>query len=141
MSNELCGCIQAGCDKCYTYSVSYCPSALINIPCNNLTYNSSYYFWIRDKFGNVWQDTVLGLIDGSFNVNTANFPIGMFVPNFGALDMFLTTDSLGSIAQVMYFYGQEYNCIIFSVDYPIYITDDSGCNYLTDDSGNYLIAE
>src|ERR1035437_4888116 len=112
--NKFCGCLETTCDTCYNYSVSYCPlTTNINIPCTNLTHNTQYYFWIRDKFGNIWYDTVLGLSDGSFNINTANFPVGMFVPQFGALDIFLTTDSLGTIAYPMYMNMQEYNCVMF----------------------------
>jgi hypothetical protein len=140
MSNKLCWCLPINCDVCYTYIIPYCPPTLINIPTTNLTYNSTYYLWIRDKFGNVWTDTVLGLSDGTFNINQANFPTGMWTEDFGPIDIYLSTDNLGTIVKPLQLYGYSpYNCLILSVAGPIYLMDDSGCIYLTDDDGNLLI--
>jgi hypothetical protein len=112
-------CIPETCDICYEYSVAYCPSTIINIPCDNLINGTTYYLWIRDKFDNIWPATTLGLVDGSFDINTTDFPTGMFNPDFGDLDIFLTQDSIGDIAQTMYFIMQEFNCVMFSVNYPV----------------------
>jgi hypothetical protein len=139
--SKFCFCIPGTCDTCYEYSIPFCPGSLVNIPCTNLVpYYVTYYLWIRDKFGNLWQDTVTGNSDGSFTITLSDFPSGMFTPAFGPMDVFLTTDDMGTIAQVMYFNLEEFNCVILNVDGPIYLMDDSGCNYLTDDNGNALIS-
>lgn len=76
---------------------------------------------------------------GNLVIDTTAFPLGMFTPNFGAIDLYLSTDSQGQIIQPLIIGGQTYNCIILSIDEPVYLTDDSGCVFLTDDDGNPLI--
>jgi hypothetical protein len=101
-----------------------------------------YYLWIRDKFDNVWADTVFANGDGTFDINQANFPSGMFTETFGPVDMYLSTDSLGVDYQELNLYGYlPYACIILSVAGPIYLTDDTGCVFLTDDDGNLLTVD
>ena len=143
MINQFCGCIANNCDDCFTMSIPYCPPQYITIPTTNLMpYYTIYYLWIRDKFDNIWTDTVFGNADGTFDINTANFPQGMFSPEFGSIDLYLSVDDLGTIVQLLNLYGYEpYNCIILSVDEPVYLTTDDGCTYLTDDEGNLLLAQ
>lgn len=136
---ELCGCISANCDECFELSIAYCPNQ-INISAS-LTPSASLYLWIRDKFKNLWEDQITVNADGSFDINIDNFPTGMFTPNFGAVDIFLTTDNKGADIVPMTFSAIDYNCLLLSVGEPVYLTDDSGCNILTDDEGNPLIAQ
>jgi len=142
MSNKICFCLPNDfCDQCYELSIPYCPPTLINIPTTNLVpYYTMYYLWIRDKFDNVWTDTVFANGDGTFDIDQTNFPSGMFTESFGPIDMYLSTDSLGVDYQELNLYGYlPYACIILSVAGPIYLTDDTGCILLTDDDGNLLI--
>ena len=137
---ELCGCIDNNCDECFELSVAYCPDQLINISAG-LTPAASLYLWIRDKFGNLWYDTITVNADGSFDIDTDNFTTGMFTPTFGALDIFLSTDDKGANIVPMTFNLIADNCLILSVGEPVYLTDDTGCIILTDDEGKPLIAQ
>lgn len=139
---EWCGCgIYQNCDACFEYVIPYCPANPINVPTENLTNNVTYYLWIRDKFDKIYSDTVLGKSNGTFDINTSNFPTGMFTPNFGDIEMFLSTDNLGKQVVSLILNGNNYNCIIQGVDTPVYLTADDGCTILTDDNGNPLIAQ
>lgn len=135
----ICFCIPTDCSECYEHNVSYCPDE-INISAG-LTPSDTLYLWIRDKFNNIWDDIITVNADGSFDINMSNFPTGMFTPSFGSIDIFLTTDAKGQSVQEMSFDTQEYNCLILTVDNPVYLTDDSGCNILTSDDDEPLIAE
>lgn len=135
----ICFCISKNCDECYEQSISYCPNE-INILAG-LIPAATLYLWVRDKFGKIWDDIVTVNGDGSFDINMSNFPTGMFTASFGSLDIFLTSDSDGGTVVPVTFNTVEYNCLILKVNEPVYLTDDSGCVILTDDSGNPLIAE
>lgn len=138
---KFCGCIDINCDQCFEMIVSYCPSNPINLNVGQSP-GSQIYLWIIDKLNNTFFDLVTVKSDGSVDVNLNNFPKGMFTPDFGALDIFLSSDSAGkNILPMGTLYPSEtFNCIMLSVDEPVFITDDSECYFLKDDNGNFLIA-
>ena len=75
-------------------------------------------------------------------MNLSTFPVGMFTPDFGPTQIWLSTDALGVDVQELYLYGYlPYLCIILIVDPPVYLTDDSGCILLTDEDGKPIIAQ
>lgn len=140
---QWCGCIEENCDTCLKYSVPFCPPTNILVTTTNLTDpNLDYFVWIKDKFGNIFTDQVPTNNNGNFFIRTNNFPVGMFAPNFGDLDLYINSDNgSGQILQPIIINNIPYNCLIFSINKPIYLTDDSGCILLTDDNGNPLIAQ
>jgi hypothetical protein len=109
-------------------SIPYCPSS-INIASTNLVNGATYYIWITDKNNNTFWNTLTGNADGSFTINQASFPTGMFTPQFGPIDIFLSTDSQGTQVQSLTINAVIYNCIILSVSEPVYLT--TGCNLLS----------
>ncbi len=137
-----CGCRDENCDTCLEYVVPYCPPQLIYIPTTNLINLDVYKLWIKDKLGNIFTDTInTAPFGGQLRINTSSFPPGIFTPEFGALNLFLSTDDDGNDVFPLIVGGTSYNCIILSVDEPVYLTDDTGCFLLTDDDGNILIAQ
>jgi hypothetical protein len=127
--NEYCGCITLDCSTCLNYSIPYCPPSTFNIPSTNLTSGATYYIWITDKNNNTFWNTVTGNSDGSFTINQASFPNGMFTSQFGGTDIFLSTDNQGTQVQSLTINAVVYKCVIVSIADPVYIT--LGCNLLS----------
>lgn len=142
-TTPTCKCFDQDCSTCYNYSVAYCPSNSILIPTSNLINHTTYYQWIRDKFDNIYVAQFhIAPFGGKFYITKSNFPEGMFTPEFGPITIFLSTDSDGLNIQPMKFGSVFYNCLIFSVDKPVYLNTDDDCDYLTDDDDNLpLIAQ
>lgn len=112
--NKYCGIINLDCSACYLYVALPCYT-IINVPCTNLVNGVSYYFWIIDKFGNIYWDIVVGKANGSFDINTANFPDGIFYKTGGNMDTFISTDNAGLVIVPLTISAKSYNCVIVDV--------------------------
>lgn len=135
----ICQCLYVDCSDCFDMNVSYCPSSPININAGQ-TPAIQIYLWVRDKFGNLYNDFVTVNGDGSVDIDLTHFPKGMFTPEFGSVDMFLTSDADGKLVLPMgtLYPAETFNCIFISVDSPVFLTDDTECFLLTDDNDNIL---
>lgn len=137
---KWCGCIAENCDTCYEYSVIYCDSGnFISVPSTNLINHHTYYIWIRDKMGNIFTTSYSLSPGGHLRIYKPDFPNGMVTPNFGAMDVYVSTDAYGQVVQPLTIGGKSYNCVFLTIDNPVYLTSDDGCTILTDDNGNALI--
>lgn len=106
---EVCTPIPKNCDTCKELTLTY--DALMNVLAG-LTPASTPYIWITDKFGKQFKDQVTIAGNGSFNINQANFPSGMFNPIAGSFDLFVSSDVNGvTILNVF----STFKCIIFSI--------------------------
>jgi hypothetical protein len=136
-----CFCIPFDCSTCYYTTVCYCSNSLTIYA--GLTPGKNYYLWVRDKFQNIYNDTVTIAANGSFIITFSHFPTGLFNYSAGCYDVFLTTDSQGQnpVSMSNLYPSKIYKCIIFDILPPVFLMDDGGCNILTDDNGNYLTAD
>lgn len=133
--NKFCGCIDLDCSKCFELTIPYCPSNPINIQVG-LTPGQSLYLWMIDKLENIFFDTIIVNGDGSFDINTNNFP--QLTNEFGTVNLFLTTDSGGQNRVNMTFNSKIFICLLLTIDEPEYLTDDN-CSLLTDEIDEPLI--
>ncbi len=118
----VCVCIDIDCSVCFDMSIDYCPVSPINLNVGQ-TPTTQIYLWIIDKLGNVYNDLVTVKNDGSIDIDLSHFQIGMFTPNFGAIDIFLTSDSAGKIVLPIstLYPSSVYNCIFLKVNEEVHI--------------------
>jgi len=90
-------------------------------PCNgflfvdvNLTPTAVYYFWVIDKFKNVYMEEITVLGDGSFGLDLTEYPDGFFNVNAGIFQAFLTTDLAGA-NKVTFTIVDDYECMIIEI--------------------------
>lgn len=105
--------IPQGCSVCYEASFTNASTidTGISLPAG------SYYLWIRDQFGNLYNDPITIASNGNDAIiNTANFRGGMFNQYAGAMDLFISTDSGGQDLASFTISGTSYNCLIFEIE-------------------------
>ncbi len=105
---RVCVPIALNCDYCYTLELAY--ETILNVAAG-LTPAASLYVWVTNKFGNQYVDAITVNGDGSFNIDTSNYPAGMFNPLAGWFDVFVTSDVDGNTVVPMSFGPDEYNCL------------------------------
>lgn len=135
---QVCITVPETCDECYSMELTTASS--FNIPAG-LTPAATYYLWVRDKFGNLYQDTIVVNGDGSFDIQTGDFPDGLFNIYAGAFTVFLSTDTEGLELVPMNFSMTMWSCLQFTVtDCPAYAEeqDDSDDNYYLSSPDNTL---
>lgn len=111
---QFCGTIPIDCSECADVSAAPCQS-VINLAVG-LTPSTQYYLWIRDRFSNLYFDLITVGIYGSVDIDTANFPAGMFETSGVFFDIFITSDSNGvDIIPLNVNPGVTNNCIILSI--------------------------
>jgi hypothetical protein len=140
-TTPICKCLTENCDVCYNMTVAYCPQS-ININAGQ-TPSAQIFLWIRDKLSNLYRELITVNGDGSIYIPLANFPTGMFTPEFGGVNIFITSDVDGNTILPMgtLYPNDTFNCILLSVNNPDYLTTDDGCEFLTDDNNIPLIAQ
>lgn len=104
---RVCTPLALGCDYCFTLEVPY--TTIMNVLAG-LTPASTYYLWVTDKFGNQYSDEITINGDGSFDIETSNYPDGMFNPSNGWFDVFISSDADGEVVVPMTFVD-EFNCL------------------------------
>lgn len=139
--------IDVNCDECY--EVSRADSSLNFI--YGLTPSTQYYLWVIDKFRNVYRNLFTSGVDGSFDIDLADYPSGMFNQYAGDFEVFISTDVDGSNIVAMTVYATPYNCLILSITSstevsctpvprnscdPAYITDSDGSTIVEVPSGD-----
>ncbi len=112
---KYCGNIPLDCSYCYQFDALPC-YAIINVPCTNLVHNTNYYFWIVDHFGNIFYEVVFGNANGSFDIDTTLFPIGIFTNDFGGIDTFISSDNSGLTIIPLTIGTSNYNCLIINIE-------------------------
>lgn len=80
-----------------------------------LAFPATYYLNVVDKFGHHYQVQVSTAADGSFTVDTASFPAGLFNEYAGSLELYLSTDADGINLVTMTISGVEYTCVDLQV--------------------------
>ena len=108
---RVCEELPSSCDYCYS-TMSYCDLTDINLSVG-LTNSggSTAYLWIKDKFENLYRDFITINSDGSVDINTNNFPDGMFNYTFGPTLMFLSSDIDGNSLIDMNILSITYSCV------------------------------
>lgn len=107
---RVCKPIALNCDYCFTLQLQY--QSPINVLAG-LPLASAFYLWVRDKFGNQYEDWIMVNPNGSFDIDLTNYPAGMFNPLNGWVDIFITSDLEGTIIVPMIF-GTSFNCLKLS---------------------------
>jgi len=109
------------CNKQFVANCDTCFEMVLGKPCNgflfidvNLTPTSVYYFWVIDKFKNVYREPITVLGDGSFGLNLAEYPSGFFNEYAGTFMAFLTTDLAGA-NKITFTITDSYTCMIFNI--------------------------
>lgn len=104
---RVCTPIVLNCDYCFTLTVPFDPIMTIQA---GLTPSSIVYLWITDKFNNQYSNQITVNLDGSFDIDTSNYPSYLFNPNAGWFDVFLSSDVDGAVIVPMVFVS-EFNCL------------------------------
>jgi len=81
----------------------------------DLTAGVSYYFWVIDKFGNAYRETVTVAVGGVIVPNLANYPSSFFNEFAGVFRCYLTTDAAGANKVAFTLGGVSYECFIFEI--------------------------
>lgn len=106
---KICNPISLSCDYCFTLELPY--DGIINVSAG-LTPSATFYSWITDKFGNQYSEQIIINADGSFDIDTSLYPDGIFNPDAGWFDLFISSDSLGTAIVPMTFID-NFNCLKF----------------------------
>lgn len=107
----VCDNIEANCDECKSVLGVVCFTTL-NIK-TELASNASIYLWIRDKFGNLYRDSIMTEYDGAIIIISADFPKGLF-QLAQIFDLFVTSD-IDGINILPMFSNPAYNCIKLNI--------------------------
>ena len=104
--------ISLNCDSCFETAKAY----------GNLTFpvglapTNTYYLFVIDRFGNVYRQIVTIAGDGSFTIDSAGDPSGLYEGSSGeSLQLFLSSDINGSNFVLLTINATSYNCIMFAV--------------------------
>ena len=112
---RVCTPILLNCDYCFTLDLIYY-NTIMNVLAG-LTPASTPYIWITDKFGNQYSDQVTIKANGSFDIEVANYPDGLFSEGNGWFDLFVSSDVDGLTIVPMVFYD-HFNCVKFKTTCP-----------------------
>lgn len=104
---EVCSPVALNCDTCIGLTLQYAASMKVSA---GLTPATTPYLWITDKFGKQYKNQVTIAGDGSFNIVLINYPTGLF-QSIGYFDLFLSSDSSGSVIIPIPISIVPYNCI------------------------------
>lgn len=135
--NQYCGCIDRDCSVCYEMEAEYCPS-FISIP-TNLTPTDRYTLWVRDKFGNLYYERIIIDSEGDAVINVDDFSPYIFSDAFGPVTVFLTVNEDGTGLTTFEINSVEYTCVTLNTSPAVFLVDECE-NYITDESGNYLLS-
>lgn len=111
--SEICTNIPESCDNCYELNISNNNSTVIdtNIPISPGT----YYLWMIDSFGNNYQEILTIASQTNIQIDTTQFPPGMFNQYGGFFNFFLTSDSEGNDIVPVIIDSVSYNCFIVTI--------------------------
>lgn len=110
------------CGKIFSQDCSICYETTKGSPCAKtlqfalgLTVGTVYYFWIIDKFANVYREQLTVIAGGIIQPDLEKYPDGYFNEYAGIFKAFLTTDAAGANRVNFTISGTTYNCIIFEI--------------------------
>lgn len=104
---RVCTPIALNCDYCFTLTVPFGDIMYVSA---GLTPAENVYLWVTDKFGNQYKNLVTIAVDGSFPIDTSNYPSFLFNPLGGWFDIFISSDTDGATIIPMTFVS-EFNCL------------------------------
>ena len=133
---RICDPIPLSCDHCFVIDLTQ--DDLINVGAG-LAPASTYYLWITDKFGNQYSDPITVNSDGSFDIDAANYPSGMFNPSAGVFDLFLSSDTGGSDIIPMMFNAIAFNCLKFIITCENFLLTENNEPIITESSKNIIL--
>lgn len=102
------------CDVCYETTKSSPCDATLQFALG-LTVGVTYYFWVIDKFANVYREQLTVIAGGIIRPTLTQYPDGFFNEYAGIFKAFLTTDAAGANKVNFTISGTTYNCIIFEI--------------------------
>jgi hypothetical protein len=82
------------CNACFSYSATDCESP-INFP-SGLAPLTNLYLLVVDKFSHQYRDVIVVQNDSSIDIDTTQFPEGLFNAYAGSLEVSLSTDQAGN---------------------------------------------
>lgn len=109
---QVCDPVPLDCSYCYVLELVQSDTLTVDA---GLTPASMVYVWITTKFSSQYMVSVVVAGDGSFDLDASDFPNGMFNPDAGYFDLFVSSDIDGSVVVPMTFGASEYNCVLLSI--------------------------
>ena len=130
--------IELGCEVCYTSTLTYDSVMYVTL---SISPRTIMYLWVTDKFGNQYRDRFQTNSLGQLVINTIDFPDGMFNPDAGTFDIFLSSDIIGLNIIPFIVLGKTYSCLKLNTtcnEVPSHILQENG-SYLLQENGYRIL--